>query len=207
MVDKNVQETIITKEDTVEEKNIQRVDKRPGSIYSIVIFVLVFLIGYLFYPRISMMLPIPGQKLTVKTGYQATDITQMLETKTIVVATCSEEGDTKTKVTTDNQPLVYRIVSFQVQQVLKGEATQNISVLEYGGDGLFTTGGTKKKYTVTYENAADFEKGKTYLLFINEDGETVNGRAGAIVQNQDGTFTDVSGLKYSIDEIKGLLGG
>ena len=44
-------------------------------------------------------------------------------------------------------------------------------------------------------------------MFVNENGETVNGRAGAIVQNEDGTFTDISGKKYTLNEIKGLLGG
>lgn len=207
MVDKNIQEEIITKEDVIKEENIQRVDKRPGSIYSIVIFALVFLICYLFYPQISMVLPIPGQKLTVKTGYVATDVTEMLDAQTIVLAACLEESETKTSITSDNEPLVYRFVDFQVLQVLKGEQAETIKVVEYGGDGLFTSGGTRKKYNVTYENASDFKKGKTYLLFVNESGETVNGRAGALEQNEDGTFTDISGAKYSIDEIKGLLGG
>ncbi len=207
MADKNIQEEIITKEDMIEESNIKRVDNRPGSIYSIVIFVLVFLICYLFYPQISMLLPIPGQKLTVKTGYQATNVTQMLDADRIVIATCNEKSDSKTNVTADNQPVVYRFVDFQVIDVLKGEKSDNVSVCEYGGDGLFTTGGTKKKYTVTYENAVSFEKGKTYLLFIDFTGEVINGRAGALQQNDDGTFTDISGVKYSADEIKGLLGG
>lgn len=200
------QEQIFTKQD-VNSENIQRVDKRPGSIYSIVIFVLIFLVVYLLYPQISMMLPIPGQKLTVKTDYVATDITKMLDSYAIVVAYCNEESDIKTSVTSDNQPLVYKLVNFQVNDVLKGEELSKLTLLEYGGQGLFTSGGSKKKFNVVYENAADFVIGKTYLLFVNENGETVNGRAGAIVQNEDGTFTDISGKKYTLNEIKGLLGG
>ena len=43
-----------------EEKSIKRVDKRPASLYSVIIFILVFTIGYFIYPQISLYLPIPG---------------------------------------------------------------------------------------------------------------------------------------------------
>jgi len=202
----NNQEQVLFKEDVVEKENIQRVDKRPGSIYSIIIFAMVFLVCYLFYPQISMVLPIPGQKLTVKTGYVASDVIQMLDSPTIVLAIAKEESKTKTSVTNDGQPLVFKVVEFQVLDVLKGEESEKISLFEYGGNGLFSNGATKKKYNVKYENASDFETGKTYLLFVNDNGETVNGKAGALIQNDEGKFTDVSGSTYSLDEIKGLLG-
>ena len=206
MIDKNQQEQIITKEDINANENIMRVDNRPGSIYSIVIFVLVFLAVYLFYPQISMILPIPGEKLTVKTEYQPTAITEMLDAKTIIIATVKEESDSKTIVSSDNSPLVYRMISFTNVVVLKGEQTENLATVEYGGNGLFQNGGTKKKYNVIYENTAENEKGKTYLVFLDESGETVNGRAGALLIEDD-TVTDVQGYKYTIQQVKELIGG
>lgn len=206
MIDKNQQEQIITKEDINANENIMRVDNRPGSIYSIVIFVLVFLAVYLFYPQISMILPIPGEKLTVKTEYQPTAITEMLDAKTIIIATVKEESDSKTVVSSDKSPLVYRMISFTNVVVLKGEQTENLVTVEYGGNGLFQNGGTKKKYNVIYENTAEYEKGKTYLVFLDESGETVNGRAGALLIEED-TVTDVQGYKYTIQQVKELIGG
>ena len=207
MVNKNQQEQIITKEELIANENIKRVDNRPGSIYSIVIFVMLFLVVYFLYPQISMILPIPGEKVTVKTGYQPTMITEMLDAKYIFVATVSDESDSKTSVSNDNSPVVYRFVSFNDVKVLKGEKLDDFNTVEYGGNGLFQSGGSKKKYNVAYENAAQFDKGKTYLLFVDENYEVINGRAGALLQNDDETFTDIGGYKYSLEEIKALLGG
>lgn len=206
MSNKNQQEQIITKEDMNTNENIRRVDNRPGSIYSIVIFVLLFLAVYLFYPQISMILPIPGEKLTVDMGYEPTSITEMLHVKTIIIATVKEESDSKTTVSSDNTPVVYRWVSFSGIETLKGEAVGELNTIEYGGNGLFQTGGTKKKYNVIYENSAEFETGKTYLVFLDENGEAVNGKAGALLINDD-TVTDAKGYKYTIQQVKDLLGG
>ena len=206
MASKNQQEQIITKEDINTNENIRRVDNRPGSIYSIVIFVLVFLAVYLFYPQISMILPIPGEKLTVKTGYQPTPITEMLDADRIIIATCEEKSDFRTNVTADNQPVVYRWITFSSVITLKGEQIDNPNVLEYGGNGLFQMGGTKKKYNVIYENSAEYEEGKTYLIFLDESGEVINGRAGALLIDDD-TVTDAKGYKYTIKQVKDLLGG
>lgn len=207
MADKNQQEQIITKEEIIANENIKRVDNRPASIYSIVVFVLLFLVVYFCYPYISLYLPIPGEKATVKTGYQATMVTEMLDAKYIFVATVSDESDSKTNISSDNSPIVYRWISFTNVEVLKGQADNTITTFEYGGNGVFQNGGTKKKYNVIYENAASFEKGKTYLVFLDENYEAINGRAGALLQNDDGTFTDIGGYKYLLSEIKALLGG
>ncbi len=206
MSNKNQQEQIITKEDMNTNENIRRVDNRPGSIYSIVIFVLLFLAVYLFYPQISMILPIPGEKLTVDMGYEPTSITEMLHVKTIIIATVKEESDSKTTVSSDNTPVVYRWVSFSGVETLKGEAVDELNTIEYGGNGLFQTGGTKKKYNVIYENGAEYETGKTYLIFLDANGEAVNGKAGALLINDD-TVTDAKGYKYTIQQVKDLLGG
>lgn len=200
------QEQIITKEEINTNENIRRVDNRPGSIYSIVIFVLLFLAVYLFYPQISMILPIPGEKLTVNMGYKPTAITEMLDAEKIVIATVQEKSDSKATVSSDNSPLVYRLVELNNVEVLKGEKTEKLTTVEYGGNGLFQTGGTKKKYNVIYENGAEYETGKTYLVFLDENGEAVNGKAGALLINDD-TVTDAKGYKYTIQQVKDLIGG
>lgn len=200
------QEQIITKEEINTNENIRRVDNRPGSIYSIVIFVLLFLAVYLFYPQISMILPIPGEKLTVNMGYKPTAITEMLDAEKIVIATVQEKSDSKATVSSDNSPLVYRLVELNNVEVLKGEKTEKLTTVEYGGNGLFQTGGTKKKYNVIYENSAEFETSKTYLVFLDENGEAVNGKAGALLINDD-TVTDAKGYKYTIQQVKDLIGG
>lgn len=200
------QEQIITKEDINTNENIRRVDNRPGSIYSIVIFMLLFLAVYLFYPQISMILPIPGEKLTVKTGYPPTAITEMLDADRIIIATVQEKIDSKATVSSDNSPLVYRLVELNTVEVLKGEKTEKFTTIEYGGNGLFQNGGTKKKYNVIYENAATFEKQKTYLIFLDENGEVINGKSGALLV-EDNTVTDVQGYKYTIQQVKDLIGG
>lgn len=200
------QEQIITKEEINTNENIRRVDNRPGSIYSIVIFVLLFLAVYLFYPQISMILPIPGEKLTVNMGYKPTAITEMLDAEKIVIATVQEKSDSKATVSRDNSPLVYRLVELNNVEVLKGEKTEKLTTVEYGGNGLFQTGGTKKKYNVIYENGAEYETGKTYLVFLDENGEAVNGKAGALLINDD-TVTDAKGYKYTIQQVKDLIGG
>lgn len=201
---KKEQEEIITKENA--EENIQRVDKRPGSIYSIVIFVMVFLIGYLFYPQITMMIPVPGTRLTVETDYVATDITEMSDAEYIVLATAGEKGKKVSYVSGNAEPIVFSLVEFETIEVLKGQAPEEIKLPEYGGSALFQTNGRKQKFTVTYNHAAKFEKGETYLLFV-KDGETINGEAGALIQNSDGTFSDATGEKYSLGQIRSLMEG
>ena len=201
---KKEQEEIITKENA--EENIQRVDKRPGSIYSIVIFVMVFLIGYLFYPQITMMIPVPGTRLTVDMDYVATDITKMTDAEYIVLATAGEKGKKVSYVSGNAEPIVFSLVEFETIEVLKGQAPEEIKLPEYGGSALFQTTGRKQKFTVTYNHAAKFEKGETYLLFV-KDGETINGEAGALIQNSDGTFSDATGEKYSLGQIRSLMEG
>ena len=197
-------EEILTKDDF--EKDIQRVDKRPGSIYSIVIFVMVFLLGYLLYPQITMLLPLPGERLTVATDYKATDITKMTDADCIVLATAGEKGKKVSYITGNSEPMVFSLVDFEIVEVLKGQVPEKVQLPEYGGSALFQANGRKKKYTVTYEHAAKFQKGETYLLFV-KNGEVLNGEAGALLQNSDGTFSDVTGAKYSLLQIKTYLMG
>lgn len=200
---KKEDEKIIFKSD-VEEENIQRVDKRPGSVFSILLFAMLFLVVYLLYPQLTMLIPFPGTELNVSTNYQATGINEMLNAETIVVATLKEKNKAQSYVSSNGEPIVFQKSDFQVSEVIKGDNVEEISVAEYGGSALFTVNGKKQKYTVKYENAAQFEKDTVYLLFI-KNGEVINGRAGALKQNEDGKFTDVKNQVYTIEQIRDAL--
>lgn len=196
-------EEIITASD-VKEENIQRVDKRPGSIFSILLFAMVFLVVYLLYPQLSMLVPLPGTELTVSTNYRATGIDEMLNAETIVIATLKEKSKTKSHISSSGEPVVFNMALFQVMEVIKGDDILEISVPEYGGNALFDVNGKKKKFTVEYENSASFEKETNYLLFIS-NGEVLNGKAGAIGENEDGTYTDIKTQTYTIEQVKSML--
>ena len=200
---KKEDEKIIFKSD-VDEENIQRVDKRPGSVFSILLFAMLFLVVYLLYPQLTMLVPLPGTELEVSTNYQATGIDEMLNAETIVVATLKDKDKTKAYVSSTGEPIVFKMASFEVKEVIKGKNVSEISVSEYGGTALFTTNGKKKKYTVTYENSAQFEKESVYLLFIT-NGEVINGKAGAVKQSEDGSFSDVKSQVYTVSQIKDAL--
>lgn len=199
-------EEILTKDNTNEdsEKNIRRVDNRPGSVFSIVIFAMVFLIGYLLYPQLSLLVPIPGNEVNVSTDYKATSIVEMTGAEKIIIAEVIDKGKTESYVASGTQPVVFRNVTFSVKEVIKGKSDAEFVLPEYGGSALFDASGKKEKFTVIYENTAVFEKGETYLLFIS-DGKVINGKSGAIKQEKGGTFTDVLEQKYSVDEIKSLF--
>ena len=58
----------------IKEENIQRVDNKPASIYSIFVFAIVFFVCYMFYPQISMLVPFLGENVTVKTTIQTDSV-------------------------------------------------------------------------------------------------------------------------------------
>lgn len=190
-----------------EEKSIKRVDKRPASLYSVIIFILVFTIGYFIYPQISLYLPIPGIKLTVKTAYQPASAEDMLDAEYIVAATVSGRGKIVSNQLADNNIEVYTPVEFTPVTVLKGSVSDVFTLPQYGGNALFQ--GTKsqraQKYSVVYSNAAEFENGKTYLLFIDENRNVMNGKYGAIERAENGTFTDFFGNTYTIEQLQELI--
>lgn len=182
-----------------EEKNIIRSDKRVGSVFSILIFILVFTFGYLFYPQISMFLPFLGENVTKQTSYRLMGITEMLDCPVILTARAEEIGKAQASVGGSGAD-VSASVTLTVLQTLKGQSEQTITVTQLGGSALINN----KKYNVRYPDAAQFEKGETYLLFLS--GEIVyNGRFGAMKQNSDGTFTDGAGWTYSLTEIRQML--
>ncbi len=191
-----------------EEKNIKRVDKRPASLYSIVIFILVFTIGYFFYPQLSLYLPVPGIGLTVKTYYEPAAVADMLDAEYIAVATVSGRGKVVSNQSADNNIEVYTPVEFTPVTVLKGSVSGVFTLPEYGGSALFrgTKSQRQQKYNVVYPNAAEFENEKTYLLFIDENRNVINGKYGALERSENGTFTDSFGKTYTIEQLQELIG-
>lgn len=188
----------------MENENIQRVDKRPASIYSMVVFILVFTVFYIFYPQISMYIPFIGEAKTFDTEYVQSGVADMTDAPVIVIAKCTEKGKTENADSVN----VYKNVSFVTVETLKGGAGENFTLKEQGGSVLLKNGGTRgKKYNISYENSAEFKVNETYLLFINLNGEVVNGKYGAIKANKDGTFTDENKRTYSAETLKTLLSG
>ena len=195
-----------TYESDVSKENIRRVDKRPSSIYSLVIFVLIFIVGYLFYPQISMLVPLSGTKVTVATDYKSTSVTQMLDADKIVLARCNDKGKRDSYVSPSGEPVVITPFTFTVEEVLKGSQDNEFTLLEYGGNGLFEDGvGRKKKFTVTFKDAAEFSKGEIYLLFLDKENNVINGKYGALEMNDNGMFTDATEIRFSLDDIKAYI--
>ena len=191
----------------VKQENTVRVDNRPSSIYSMIVFLLVFTAVYVFYPQISMLIPFLGENRQIETDYKTAGVADMLDAPIIVIARCTEKDDTKCFVN-GGAVDVYKTVRLEKEQTLRGSIDGEFILKEEGGSALINNGGArKKKYNITYKNAAEFKKGKTYLLFLSSSHEIINGRCGAIAANGDGTFTDVTGKKYSADAVKTLLGG
>lgn len=189
------------------KENTVRVDKRPSSIYSMVVFLLVFTAVYVFYPQISMWIPFLGENRQIETDYKTVGVADMLDAPVIVVAKCTEKGDTQC-VAGGGSVNVYKTVSFETKDAIVGNAKSEFTLTEQGGSALVDNGGArKKKYNITYKNAAEFKTGKTYLLFLTPSGEILNGKSGAIEENDDGNFTDLTGKTYSVDEVKALLDG
>lgn len=188
----------------MENENIQRVDKRPASIYSMVVFILVFTVFYIFYPQISMYIPFIGETKTFETEYVQSGVADMTDAPVIVIAKCTEKGKTENT----NSVNVCKNVSFTTVETLKGGAGESFTLKELGGNVLLKNGGTRgKKYNISYENSAEFKENETYLLFINLNGEVINGKYGAIKANEDGTFTDANKRTYSAETLKNLLSG
>lgn len=208
-----VEEKIITKDDIdnleeTEESTIRRVDNRPGSVFSILIFLMVFLIGYLFYPQLSMYLPIPGEKMHVETRYGRVGIEDLVDRADLIVIAEVTDKDTnaESRTNSNGESIIAKEVKLEVKQVLKGTQESPFVVHELGGNALLNLSGRKKKYNVTYDDAAQYDEDATYLLFLNSDGIVLNGKYGAIKENSDGDFTDIRGT-YSVDDVMNLLNG
>ncbi len=204
---KNIDEEILTKDDmeNTEESNVRRVDNRPGSIFSILVFVMIFLVGYLLYPQLSMLVPIPGEKMNVETRYTQTEIAEMTYADTVIIATVKEkERNAQSRINSNGESIIAKTVVLEVKDVLKGNAEDTITVSELGGNALLNLGGKKKKYNFVYKDAAQYEKGETYLIFLS-NGIVLNGRCGAIKRNSDDTYTDIRGNNYTVEEIKNIL--
>jgi len=187
----------------MDKENTKRVDNRPSSVYSILIFILIFTVCYIFYPQISMILPFSGEKVTKSKKYYETTFAQSCaDGEYIVIA----KANKKAKAISDGFD-VYSSVSFELIENLKGSYESTFVLEEYGGTVLMKENGSRsKKYTVTYTDTASFDKGETYIIILNSDGQIVNGKYGVLKKSEKG-YSDSIGHTYSIDEVKAMVEG
>lgn len=188
-------------------ENVQRVDKNPAAIFSVIVFMIVFLIGYMFYPQLSMIIPFAGEKVTMSTDYKKTSIdAQADEAVQIVVAVAGAQS----KVISGQNAggaYVYKKVDFTVKQVIKGNDIEELSLVVFGGSALFKDGTNRaKKYNVTYTNEAEFSRGETYILFLDQNGRLLEGKFSVMYMEKNGTFRDYLAGIYTIDNIKNMVG-
>ena len=138
------------------KENTVRVDKRPSSIYSMVVFLLVFTAVYVFYPQISMWIPFLGENRQIETDYKTVGVADMLDAPVIVVAKCTEKGDTQC-VAGGGSVNVYKIVSFETKDAIVGNAKSEFTLTEQGGSALVDNGGSALN---TVRKAAESKLGK-----------------------------------------------
>lgn len=190
----------------MEEKNVQRVDKGPAAVFSVVVFVIIFFIVYMFYPQISMIIPFTGETVTMNTSYQSTPLeTQIKQADSIVVV--SIESESKTRSGQNNgTAYVCKTVDFKVEQTIKGEEKEELSLVVYGGSALFKDGTNRaKKYNVNYKNEAEFSKNKTYMLLLDANGKLLEGKFSVLYREKNGVFRDHSAGIYTIENIKSMM--
>ncbi len=184
----------------MDEQNIHRVDNRPASIYSVVIFILVFTVIYMFYPQLSMFVPFLGEKTVLPTKCVQTGINGMVYAQNIVIVEVYEKEKAQVGgFGSDTE--VFRRVNVHTKEILKGSAEEEFFIKERGGTVLLKNGASKKKYIVSYENSPEFTVGKSYILFLDGSGEILNEKYGAVQMNDNGSFTDTFGNSYTKEEI------
>ena len=190
----------------MDTKNIKRVDKGPAAIFSVVVFIIVFFIGYMFYPQLSMIIPFAGQKVTMNTNYQNIPLAeQFSQAESIVIAEVL--GESKTQSGQQNGvAFVSKTVDFSVLQTLKGEEKQDVSLIVYGGSALFYDGTKRaKKYNVVYKNEAEFSDNKTYILLLDENGNLLEGKFSVLYKEKNGVYRDHSAGIYTLENIKKMV--
>ncbi len=190
----------------MDEKNIQRVDKGPAATFSVVVFIIIFFIGYMFYPQISMIIPFVGQNVTMNTPYQSRPLSEQIsEAESIVIAEVS--GESKTQSGQKNgTAFVSKTIDFTVLQTLKGEEKQDVSLEVYGGSALFYDSTKRpKKYNVTYENEPEFSNNKTYILLLDKNGNLLEGKFSVLYKEKNGVYRDHSAGIYTLDNIKKMV--
>ena len=192
----------------MDEKNIQRVDKGPAATFSVVVFIIIFFLVYMFYPQISMIIPFAGQKVTMNTTYQSRPLAdQFSEAESIVIATVLSESKTQSGQNAGTA-YVCKTVDFNVEQVLKGEEKQELSLIVYGGSALFYDGTKRpKKYNVTYKNEAEFSRNVKYILLLDKNGNLLEGKFSVLYQEKNGVYRDHSAGIYTFENIKKMVDG
>lgn len=172
----------------MDEKNVVRVDNKPAAFYSAIVFIIVFTIGYFLYPQISMVIPFLGQNVTKNVGYEYRTV-DVLAAQADKILEVTVTDVSKARVSGEN---VYREVSVTTQRVIKGDSIDKI--YSFGGSALVKAEGSQKtKYNVTYVDEFQFEKNKTYIVFLNFDGTETDGKYGVFTKNDDGTYVSENG--------------
>ena len=185
----------------MENKEFQdRVEKRPGAIFSVVAFALVFFVCYLFYPYISMYIPFTGTNITLGQAQTPLSLNQLCNRADTIVRVKVESKD-RAELVGNNT--VVRKVTAGVNEVLKGQEQQQIVFYEYGGSVLAKSSTGKRKYNVTYIDAADLKTGSEYILFFSNN-EIINGKYGVLTFSGE-IYSDARGNAYSLNMLKEAL--
>lgn len=190
----------------MDEKNIQRVDKGPAAIFSVIVFVIVFFIVYMFYPQLSMIVPFTGENVTMNTNYQSRPIAEQIkQAESIVIVNVKEQSKTRSGQN-NGTAYVCKTVVFTVEQTLKGEEKQELSLTVYGGSALFKDGSNRaKKYNVNYKNEAEFSQNKSYILLLDKNGKLLEGKFSVLYREKNGIFRDYSAGIYTLENIKSMM--
>ena len=114
----------------------------------------------------------------------------------------------RNKLSTGNSKIIdslyenYMKILENNEKIIKGSSKETFSVHEYGGSILLSNGSSrKKKYNVSYTDSASFKENKTYVLFLDENGEVLNGKYGIACKNSDGNFVDGMNKSYSVNDL------
>lgn len=187
----------------IREENIQRVDNRSGSLYSVIIFLLVFTMVFIFYPQLSMLVPFAGERINVQENTALTGLESEMNAPCIVVARVTEIGKAVGE-STEQSAEVYQPVSLETVTVLKGQVEKTFALKQMGGSALFREGNRDKKYTFVYEKEAEFEEGETYLIFFSGN-RVYHGKSGLMQETENGLYEDALGRTFSLTELKQWL--
>ena len=189
--------------DELRKENIQRVDNRSGSLYSVIIFMLVFTMIFIFYPQLSMLVPFAGERISISENSPLTGLESEMNASCVVIARVTEKGKAVGESTIQSAE-VYRPVALETVSVLKGQADKTFTLKEMGGSALFREGNRDKKYTFVYENEAEFTVGETYLIFFTGN-RVYHGKSGLMQVNESGQYEDALGRTFTLAELKQWL--
>lgn len=189
---------------------------RPSSVMLAVLFGLLVLVAFVFYPYIALYLPFGGQQRNgANIVVEKNENQLMAEAKYIVIAKVAgkEENiiDKNRRFDDGLGFLIYAKVKLEVQQVLYGNPEMDKSnpilyTYELGGSYVDNTGGKPTKYDVVYPNAANLENGSTVLLFLDDQLNLLGERYGVYLRVTDDAYQTPSGAYRKLNELREIIG-